>query len=164
MFWRIQIWPKILNSYFICILLKFPGIFQEIFILFFFPGFFKFWKFIFPGFPGCMEAPFKLQMSKFVFLHAKQHSIEPQIIRLCVLTKPTKYMICDKSVQYKWYISFHFPLYGFMSYIGDYIYSSRIRHHSESDRMLAKLVAIQVNKLLNRSTVFICHNTGPGTS
>ena len=34
----IEIFKKIVNSYFVCIFEEFPGFFQDIFIIFFFPG------------------------------------------------------------------------------------------------------------------------------
>ena len=46
----------------------------------------------------------------------------------------------------------------------DDVESSRIRHHSESDRMSAKLFAIQLIESFSRSTVFIGHNTWPKTN
>ena len=88
---------------------------------------------------------------------------ELEFIRLRVLTRPAKHMTCDKLVQCEWYISF--PLYYLVLLARcDDLKITRMRHHTESDRMLAKLVAIELIESFSRNTVIIGHNTWPWTN
>ena len=77
-------------------------------------------------------------MSKF-FLHAKQHSVRATTYQAAVLTKPTNYMTCDKPVWCKWYIASHswFHQVRVMTL-------KAVASDTESDRMIAKLIAIQL--------------------
>ena len=67
-------------------------------------------------------------------------------------------MICDRPVQYKWYISFHSITWFHGLYVRT-LKAVESKTTQKSKRMIAKLVAIQLIESFSRSTVFIGNNT-----
>ena len=82
---------------------------------------------------------------------------------LHVLTKPTKYMTYASSVRMVHFFPLCITRFHRL-HMTTLKAVRRIRHQSESDRLLAKLFAIQLNESFSRSTAFIGHNTWQKTN